>query len=419
MSSAGVTINPMPRPSPLPPVKPSDSAMPGLTHTVPARAAHAVASRLRRAQLPTATATPRDLAYIKQQIADDLASFDALHVIATLMVSSMACDRSGDFEPAATMEYAASVLLERPDQTPIRSSPPDELAKNAAIQRALDRVRGLTLHGVIAGRRAAARAGSAIEAIAESLKAVDTVNRWPGYETQIVDFMADTFSDPAISQHLSVHLGFNAAQAIACDRAIRELLSGNFEEWRAHVPKAVQSAIDLWDSGQLPTPPGLELRGGNPPEQRFWWLLAQYLTSDRLLDVLSFDDAELADTAQVSQPVAAAFIERFTSPWGTARGLTLLSGRNEVRRRPLLRSKSGRTHPTAPGNVLWALRPAMEAELKKDRAVFETYQSARATRTERDAARHFKHALAPDSLLTNITFNTSDAGGEADVLVRV
>lgn len=381
-------------------------------------AAGAVAPRLRGAQLPPRDASPKQLAAIKQEIARDLAPFDALHIVATLMVSSMVHDSSADFEPAATIEYVASVLLERSDQRPT-ADPVSEPEKNAAVQRTLDRVRGLTLHGLGAGRRATVGAGTAIEAIAESLRTSDALNRWPGYERQIVALIEDVFDEPTISASLLDDLGFDALEATACDGAIRDLLNERITAWRDEVPLAIEQAIALWDSGERPTPPGLELKPGVTRAQRFWWLVAQYFTSEKLADVLSVDASELSRVAEVRDSAAQAFIERFTCDWGVSRGLTLLSGRNEVRSRPLLRAADGRAHPTSPGNLLWALRPAMETSLKRDQAVFEAYQARRAAQVERDAARHFQNALRPDMLLTNIEFTTSQSRGEADVLIRI
>lgn len=311
----------------LPDTKASASTIEGLTRPIPEVALGAVAPRLRTAQLPVADATPKEIAAIKQEIAKDLSPFDALHIIATLMVVSMVRDPSADFEPAATTEYVASVLLERPDQHPT-GDPVTEPEKNAAVQRTLERVRGLTLHSLNAGRRATADARSAIEAIAETLKASDALNRWPGYESQIVAFMREVFDEPMISACLTDDLGFDAAQAMACDRAIRNLLAERIAAWRDHVPQAVEQAVALWDSGEHPIPKGLELRAGVTREQRFWWLVAQYFTDERLTEVLSVDDAELVEAADVKESAAEAFIERFTSEWGASRGLTLLSGRN-------------------------------------------------------------------------------------------
>ena len=405
-------------PPQVPDVKATASAIEGLTQPIPEVAAGAVVPRLRTAQLPVSGATLRDIAAIKEEIARDLAPFDALHITATIMVISMTRDSAADFEPAATTEYVASVLLERPNQRRT-ADPVSEPEKNAAVQRTVDRVRGLTLHGLNVGRRATLDAQSAIEAIAESVKTADALNRWPGYEDQILSFMRAVFDEPTISAHLRADLGFDAAEALACDRAIRDWLSDRITAWRDHVPQAIDAAFALWDSGERAMPKGLELKPGVTREQRFWWLVAEYFTSEKLTEVLSIDGPELAEAADVTRDASEAFIERFTSPWGASRGLTLLSGRNEVRQRPLLRAADGRAHPTSPGNLLWALRPAMEASLKRDKEKFETYQARRSAKTERDAASHFEQALGPELLLTNLNFETLGGSGETDVLVRV
>lgn len=396
----------------------STSAIEGLTYSVPDAAADAMSWRLRSAQLPRPDATPRELAAIKQEIARDLAPFDALHILATLMVTRMTDDLSGDFEPAGTMEYVATVLLERPDQG-ATAAPVGEVEKNAAVQRTLDRVRGLTLYGLRHGRITAATARAPIEAIATALRSSDALVRGHAHEPQVVTFLRAILDTPSFADFFDRAVGFDACQALECDRAIRDLLVARITEWRDHVPRAIEAAETLWNSGERPVPPGLELRLGRSREQRFWWLVAQYFTSDAIVDLLSVSADELAEAAGVSVRVAHAFLDRFTSSWGTSRGLTLLSGRNEVRHRPLLRGRAGRAHPTAHENLLWAIRPALEEALKADRSMFEEYQVRRAAHTEEETARLFGLALRPDLLLTNLNFSIPHGNGEVDVLIRI
>jgi hypothetical protein len=369
--------------------------------------------------VPYPGATPKNIAAIRRTIAEDLEPFDAFHIIGTLMVVSLVHSSDNDFEPAPTTEYVASILLERTDGNRLRPQL-QEPEKNAAIQRTLDRVRGLTLYGLHAGWRSAGSADTPLRAIAETVKTSDTVNRWPGYEPQLVEFLSWVVADPVVSKALSEQVGFDGREALACDRAIRELVHRRFFEWRDHVPEAIAAAEELWDSGRREVPPGLEVGGpGRSREQRHWWLVAQYLTSEHLIDVLSFDADELAEAAGLDRQVAASFIDCFSCPWGSSRGLTLVRGRSLVRRRPLLRHVDGRAHPTAHGNLLWAIRPAVEEALKLDRPAFEVYQQRRAQRCEQDAERWLATALRPDFSHTNLSYIGDGVAGEADVLQRV
>lgn len=396
----------------------SDSELPGLTRGVPAAFHHSVSERLRTAQLPLPGSGPREIAAIKQAIALDIAPFDALHIVGTLMVISIARDPTADVEPAATTEYVASILLERDDQG--RLAPQlAEPEKNHAVQRTLDRVRGLTLFGLDAGRRASDSASTPLDAIAEALKASDTVNRWPGYESQVTAFLGELFCEERTSGFLINTLGFSGEHALACEAAIRQLVGRRLAEWRDHVPEAISAAEELWDARGAEVPAGLELTKGTSREQRFWWLAMQYFTSEKLIDVLAFDAAEVAERASVPEPVAAAFVDHFTCPWGVVRGLTLLRGRNEIRRRPLMRHSDGRSFPTSVGNVLWAIRPTMEDALRQDDPAFEAYQQRRSAMTETRAAEAFHAALAPDLLLKNVDFAMPEDNGETDVLVRI
>jgi hypothetical protein len=79
--------------------------------------------RLLRAELPPLTAGPGDLARIKQEITADLAPYEAMHVLACLALVGGMFTRPGiyselDEDSGATMEYVASILLERPSPEP-------------------------------------------------------------------------------------------------------------------------------------------------------------------------------------------------------------------------------------------------------------------------------------------------------------
>lgn len=323
----------------MPPVAPSKAQLPGLTRPVPESARGSLAPWLQDAAIPLKGSTPAAVAAIKQEIAKDLAPYDALQLIADNMVIEFSGNTARHSETAATGEYIASVLLERASPSPLTSGHFAE--KDAALQRTLDRVRGLTLFTISEGFNAAELAKSAMDALAEHVKLADAIHRWPGYESQIVSFLEHCFLDDRLAEALVRVVGFDGSDALACDAGVRGLLEENFNAWGDHVAQAVTEGADLWDSGELPVPAGLEASSDEKREHRRWWILAKYFNSPRLIEALSFDTEELAEVAGIDLARVKAFAERFTTEWGSSKGLTMLRGRNEVRTRPLLRGANG------------------------------------------------------------------------------
>lgn len=398
---------------------PTESGVDGLTRPVPDAALNRLVPRLHGAQLPSTTASMSDIAAIKQTIARDLAPYDAMQILADVLAfTAFSAEATRDLEPAATCEYVAAVLLERQSPRPLASggSPREE---SAAVQRTLDRVRGLTLHGVSVGRRAMEEAPDALRALGEHLKAVDSVQRWPGYASQVTDLIECCFDDVKVEAALRRLLGFSAKEALACDEAARSLLQDRHNAWGEHVA-AMSGNFDrfLEDNGHYTTP------DGRPVSQRERFrrqagVLINYHFSDGLLEALSFSVDDLAASANVSISAAEAFCVAFHTPWGSVRGLTLLSGGNRVRRRPIVIDEK-RVLVTSPGNLLWAIRPRLESALKSDETAFQTYQARRSAYVEKKAAQFLVEAFRPDDHKTNLEFFLEDgSNGEVDVLLRV
>jgi hypothetical protein len=137
---------------------------------------------------------------------------------------------------------------------------------------------------------------------------------------------------------------------------------------------------------------------------------------------LTFTAEEIASASGLSLDAAQAFLALFSIGFGELpSGRPLLSGRNEVRRRPLVRDAHGRFLVLSLGNLLWSVHPTLEARLRADNGARNRYLMHRAAWLEERAARLFEEALDVPAL-RNVSFRlASDPKPlwEVDVLIRV
>ena len=136
----------------------------------------------------------------------------------------------------------------------------------------------------------------------------------------------------------------------------------------------------------------------------------------------TFTADEIAAASAVSVDVAQAFLEIFSIGFGELRaGRPLLTGLNEVRRRPLVRDAHKRFLVLNQANLVWSIRPTLEERLRADNGAWNRYLMHRAAWLEERAARLLEKALH-GSVLRNASFRlASDPKPlwEVDVLIRV
>jgi hypothetical protein len=369
---------------------------------------------LRRAHLPALNAGPGDIAQIKKAIASELEPFDAIHVLAC-MGATQIFSRPDTFseleaDSAATIEYVASILLERESPAPVGEAGND-VAMSAAIQQTLDRTRGITMHAVFSARAREQHAQDPIEAIAAAVEVHDAISRWPGYAHQARELLAVLGEDNDIAQYLRSTLGFDITQALVLEESVGRLLA---ERYNAHGQQTATTANDLTESLTGPT----ELAASVDPRAHLA-IIAREHFSVRLKQALLISAREVAAESGVDALVAESFLRSFASHFGDTKGTNLMTGRNQVRRRPFVADGEGRYLLTLPGNLLWELRPRIEEELKQCSPLFHTYETARSRYVERAAAAHLRKALKTDQVWTNAVYWLDGDRYEVDVIAVI
>lgn len=372
--------------------------------------------------MPPLDAGPAAIAKIKREIADDLAPFDARHVLACLAVTQMfgrpETYSELDDDSGVTIEYVASILLERSSPDPVdEASPPTKMS--AAIQRTLDRTRGLTLHMGINGRQRQEQAETALDAIAATVEVHDALSRWPGYAQQARDLLAALARGDETAEFLGQELGFDLAQAVQLEDAAGRILETRHNEHLVKTADRVNDIEDAFDRDPDTVPAPLRARDEEARKRRGMWLLAQEHFSERLLDILLMTPADLAAEAGIEPAVAEAFLNAFSNHFGATKGTSIVTGRNIIRQRPFVADGEGQYLLTLPGNLLWGIRPLAEEALKSNRAVFHRYETTRSSYAEDVCARHLRDVLKTEDVWTNVWYWLDGKRYETDVIAKV
>jgi hypothetical protein len=379
--------------------------------------------RLLRAELPPLDAGPGDLARVKQEIAADLAPYDAMHVLACIALVGGMFTRPEiyselDDDSGATMEYVASILLERPSPEPT-AEPGPAAGMSGAIQRTLDRTRGMTMQMGMAGRRREMEATTPLDAIAAAVEVQDAVTRWPGYADQARELLFDLARLDDVAELLHAELGFDLEQALVLEDAVGRVLTDRFNAHGERTADVAGQQEMAFAADPDAVPDVLKVRTDEDRARRGMWLLAQEHFSERLRDALLITADALAAEAGTDVAVADAFLRAFSISFGDTKGTTIITGRNRVRQRPFISDGEGRFLLTLTGNLLWTIRPVAEAVVKRDQALFHIYEAARSRYTERQTAAHLATALKTDQVWTNVWYTLDGKRYEADVIACV
>jgi hypothetical protein len=387
-----------------------------------AKAASAMPDRLMRAELPPLDAGPGDLAKIKQEVAADLAPYEAMHVLACLVIQGMFSRpeiySELDDDSGAVIEYVASILLERPSPLPtVDPAPPPTMS--SAIQRTLDRTRGITMQTILGAKRRETQAKTPLDAIAAGVEMHDAISRWPGYADQARALLTELATHEDVAAFLRSELGFDLREALELEDAVGRLLTDRFNAHGERTAEFVNQLEEQLDAHPDAFPEMLRVSSDEERTERGWWLLAQEQFSERLRDQLLITADELAAEAKTESEVAGAFLRAFSIGFGDTKGTTILTGRNLVRARPFVSDGQGRYLLTLTGNLLWGIRPVVEAAIKCDKNVFHTYETARSAYVEQQAAAHFHKALKTDQVWTNVWYWLDGVRYEVDVIAVV
>jgi hypothetical protein len=356
-----------------------------------------------------AGATPASLARKKMTVADELAPYDAMHVLALVswaVAHTLPADTPIPLVPPSAVEYLATVLLERPHPGGT-ADPNDGPALRAAAWSALEQIGSIGARSMYARMIESVDAETAAEQLAADHRARETLFRVAGYPDQTRRALSEIFDVPEVNDALRGALGFDAAEALSLYDALESLLDRQLEaHWRF---------VDDWFA-QVEEH---YTRVRRAPEERRRALRSALGLGPDLVDAWSARVTTLAKESGRRWQIAERFLELFASRFGDTKGTTLLTGHSRVRQRPLVVDGAGRYLPTSLGNLFGALNDALEGALPK--AIFDgPYQSNRARWVERLASTRLTTALEGCESWTNLRFDID--GGlnyEVDVLVRL
>ena len=378
--------------------------------------------RLLRAELPPLDAGGGELAKVKQQVSADLAPFDAMHVLACLVATTMFSRPDVyselDEDSGAVIEWVASILLERVSPLPTAEpAPPPKMAE--AIQRTLDRTRGITLQTIMAAKRREDEATTPLDAIAAGVEMHDAISRWPGYAKQASALLAALAEEEEVAEFLRGELGFDLGQALKLEDAVGRLLTDRFNAHGERTADFVNQFEEHLDADPDSFPEVLRVASPEERTRRAHWLLAQEAFSERLRNGLLITAEDLAAEATSDVEVADAFLSALSTGFGDTKGTAALTGRNVVRARPFVRDGEGHYLLTLVGNLLWGIRPLVEAAIKSDPSIFHIYESARSKYVEQEAAAYLRQALKVDEVWNNVCYWLDGKRYEVDVIAIV
>jgi hypothetical protein len=339
--------------------------------------------------------SPRAIADRKRLIATQLAPFDAVQLIGSMVVfSSFASPESysePQTPPSSRLEYVISTLLEREDPAGRRVLTAAQTARAAgAIQQAFDAADEIGLQTTFAIKSKAEAGAHPLDRVGGQLQLIDSTIRGPGYEHQARHLIGRSLGGTRLAARLTSLLGFDAADALALEAAVSHLIQERFNREMEQIVRLARGSEEI-----------------------------AYQLQRRGEFIVGVTASELAGEAVVSVDVAQAFLDHFSVGFGEAGGLHLLSGQAPIRERPFVKVGDGRFLWTSSMNLLWAIQPAFEEALRTS-PDWERYQTGRAAAVEEMTVEPLAAALRVNSVWSNLRFSVANEPTyEIDGLVLV
>ena len=369
-----------------------------------------------RGVLATAPAglTNRDAAALKARMREVLAPFHAMDALTYLSdktaMSAVVFKLAGlpDPELGLEAEYLACLLLERasPDAGATSRSGSEEF--QAAMSEAIRLATELHVRQTRDAIMAVAERGPSINTVAAGVALDDTLYRWPGELPQVRYLLKDLFAAPdEVSQALRRIVGFDGSELLRLEEAVDALASAS-----------LQSVIDgIHSQSDEGFGAGDDAEDAARVKRAYELLLQSWDYTERC-----FTADDLARKSSVPTEAVSAFLDLFSIGFGELRGgRALMTGRNEVRWRPLVRDAYGRLLVINFSNLGWSIRPTLERKLHEDTLAWNAYEPVRASWLEDRAAALMEAALG-EPAVRNVGFRLSDAPEprwEADAVIRV
>ncbi|MGH3426480.1 MAG: hypothetical protein ACRDQZ_02720 [Mycobacteriales bacterium] len=355
-----------------------------------------------------------EVAALKQEMAGSFSAFDPLHVLAAaymhfnISIGPYVASRQ---EPNTTVEYIATILLEREDQT--RATERRELgAFNEALMGAHRSVRFISALSAFASQtwRHEVDPWAALRGLASGYRQSIRGTAYAEDERTLFLELTSTVTDA-----VGLLLGVAPQTAIDTFDALVDRLEGvvgrRFDRMRSRV-----SALEGFPTSQLPLPlrrVGRRRRRRMVEEMAF---VEAFLGYDAVED-FTFSAKDVSPSG-ASVDAVERLLMHFVTEFGSLKGTHFLSHDPAIVAAPLVR-RGDRYLVTSPAGFLHALRPRVEVLLKPTDA-WPTYEAGRARIIERRATQALARALgAGKAVWTNAGFDIDGAGGwEADGVIR-
>lgn len=354
----------------------------------------------------------KEVVELKRGIAEALAPHHAMDALASLAImTSLGSDETAYPEIVDVVEYIAGVLLERPSPEPSGGGPHGQPDLRGGLSRALFLAEDIRDKLFDAAKETRDSDPAALALVALDTELDDVLHRWPGELPQVARLLGALFKpDDDVATTLRGTLGFDGAQALLLERAVGEVFVGNFQTFKDGLNQQAGSS----DNVRAATTASARDRAVTQKLDELVWRPGYF-------DQLAITVDQLVQVSGLDAGTVRAFVEVFSVGFGEVRGQRLmLTGRNVVRQRPLLRDAEDRMLLINGANLVWSVRPTLERALKGTPA-WNIYQTHRAAYVESWTADLFEHMLGAECA-RNVSFRLADDPKplwEADVLVRV
>lgn len=321
----------------------------------------------------------------------------------------------------ATVEDVAGVFLAGPQRLPTGEARP---ATGRLVAEWNQSVKDL-LH--IEHARLSVNRGDHV--LADARRSQVTRNllvRGAAFRWQEQGLCRDLFGSPAITADLEALVGFSVDDALRMTewliRRPVEKMTSTMAALRTLVDRVVETVNGTAEAPEVPVAM-IEQLGKLPEDQRED--AAAAFMVDRVFATigprLGFTPEDLAAGSGSTLQAARQFLDLFSLSFGDLTGMDGFRCMQEARARPVLYDKATSTYMCVlVDDLVWALRPGLQAVLKKGgKAVWNRFDSARSRLSEARAEELLAAVVAPDQVWGNLRWREGDQVFELDRLMFV
>lgn len=379
---------------------------------------------------------------VRSDLISALQPFDAFDIIVNVGLSNTPLNadtyRETEFEGLiAGVEVIAALLVQRGRAGTESEAPAIDAIVLDKLNTLARRALRLTSWRRLAVLRSEVTNGSdaddAMGGLRHSMLSRELFLRNPAYADQELRTIDGIFGRGQVAEALMETVGFNADHAVAITNQLveraGEILNAEARRLRGDV-EVVRDLYEGWRSGSNDVPdvlvPLFETIGAVSPKVAIRRIVETGVIGfwSQVGDTLSFIAAALSDETGIPEDSVVAFLNWFALEFGDLRDSDWESSAREVRLRPLIRD-GDEYLLTVPGNLLWSIRPRLEAALKPASNPSATQrhwariEGARKSFVEDSAMDLLETALRPMLVHRNLEYYHAGSWYEADGLMLI